>query len=49
MFYIKLNDDMELVITVREAIHRGDHLTKSSPSLCLCKLAISIPPLPLCI
>ena len=28
MFYIKLNDDMELVITVREAIHRGDHLNQ---------------------
>jgi len=33
MFYIKLNDDMELVITVREAIHRGDHLNQKLPFL----------------
>lgn len=28
MFYIKLNDDMGLVVTVREAIYRGDHLNQ---------------------
>ena len=28
MFYIKLEDDMSLVVTVRESIHRGDNLNQ---------------------
>lgn len=28
MFYIKLTDDMELIITARDAIYRGDHLNQ---------------------
>ncbi len=28
MFYIKLNNTMDLVITVREPIYRGDHLNQ---------------------
>lgn len=28
MFYIKLEDDMSLIVTVRESIYRGDHLNQ---------------------